>query len=61
MEIKVGQIVDKLVVRKNDIVTQVIGQFVDKHGLSNNKREKLTDMVLNTIKQYQIYNSNRIE
>ena len=37
MEIKVGKLVDKIIVRKNDIVTTVIQEFVDKHKLSEKK------------------------
>jgi hypothetical protein len=59
MEIKVGPVVDKIIVRKSDVVDIVINEFVLKHKLSANKQEKLTEMVMNTIKQYQIYNSNR--
>ena len=52
MEIKVGQLVDKIVVKKNDVVLEVISDFVEKHSLSQNKKDKLTQMVMNTIKQY---------
>ena len=34
MEIKVGKIVDKIIVKKNDIVLDVIADFVEKHSLS---------------------------
>jgi len=37
MEIKVGPIVDKIIVRKQDVVTEVITNFVRKHKLSLNK------------------------
>lgn len=34
MEIKVGNVIDKIIVRKNDTVDDVIGIFIDKHNLS---------------------------
>ena len=49
MEIKIGKVIDKIIVRKNDDLSKVIADFKAKLKLSDSKGEKLTQIVKNAI------------
>lgn len=46
MEVKVGKVVDKIVIRKKDNVGEVLRQFKSKHKLSDHKEKMLLDFIL---------------
>lgn len=49
MEVKIGNVLDKIVIRKNDIVSDVLRQFKAKHKLSEHKEQMLLDFILDAM------------
>jgi hypothetical protein len=59
MEIKVGQLVDQIVVRKKDTIEEVVFAFAQKHKLSDGKQQRIAALVSSTIEQYKEQQSAR--
>jgi hypothetical protein len=55
MELKVNGKVDTIEIHKNDNIQSIISAFSKKHNLKESKKEKLNDLVMQTVSSYNDY------